>query len=218
MTPRHARITRILRRLHNCYPANPSTALIYHDPFQLLISTMLSAHCTDPRVNSVTPRLFKRFPSAGDFARARKADVEQYIYSTGFYRQKANNIIAASRLLLRKYDGKVPSDMDDLLTLPGVARKTANIVLYYGFNKVEGIAVDTHVRRVSLRLELSQSRTPAHIERDLRMQVPRSKWHLVNYLFIHHGRHICTSRAPQCERCPLLSLCHYGRSVLFCHR
>ncbi|MDY7009498.1 MAG: endonuclease III [Planctomycetota bacterium] len=200
---RTARITAALRKL---YP-DAKTALRHSNPLQLLVATILSAQCTDARVNIVTKDLFKKYKSAGDYAKARQETFEQEIRTTGFYRNKAKNIIAAAKIIIADFDGKVPENMEDLLSLPGVARKTANIVLGNAFGKNDGIAVDTHVRRLSGRLGLSKHTDPVKIEKDLMELVPRRGWTVFSHLLIFHGRAVCGARKPDCEECAISKLC-----------
>jgi endonuclease-3 len=200
---REKKIVSLLRRE---YPSI-RTALEYRTPLQLLISTILSAQCTDKRVNEVTKTLFKKYRGAEDFANASQEEFEKEIRSTGFFRNKAKNIIAASKRICGAYKGKVPDSMDELLTLPGVARKTANIVLSSAFKKAEGIAVDVHVKRLSNRLGLSKKTDPVKIEKDLMEIVPVKDWIDFNYLLVDHGRKICIARKPLCPECVLKKLC-----------
>lgn len=183
--------------------------LHFTSSFELLVATILSAQCTDARVNMVTPRLFKKYPSVEAFASARLSDLEKSMYSTGFYRAKAKNIKACARRILDEYGGDVPARMDDLLSLPGVARKTANIVLHYAFGISKGIAVDTHVRRLSNRIGFSASDNPLVIEGDLMKLFPQKKWPLINTLLIQHGRAICRARKPLCSHCCIVTYCAY---------
>ncbi|MCP2620322.1 endonuclease III, partial [Candidatus Aminicenantes bacterium AC-334-K16] len=194
------------RNLRRTYP-HTRTALHYETPFQLLVATILAAQCTDEKVNQITPLLFKEYPTIADMARARQEDVEAIIRPTGFFRNKARNIIAAARRLMEEFGGEVPDRMDSLITLPGVARKTANIVLSSAFRRAEGIAVDTHVRRLAARLGLSSQKDPNKIEQDLMAIVPREDWLDFNYLLVDHGRAVCHARRPRCAECILRSLC-----------
>ena len=200
---RTARITTVLKKLH----PDAKTALHHRNPLQLLVATILSAQCTDVRVNIVTKDLFKKYKSAADFAKARQEVFEQEIRTTGFYRNKAKNIIATAKKLIDDFGGKVPDNMEDLLSLPGVARKTANVVLGDAFGKSEGIAVDTHVRRLSGRLGLSKHEDPVKIEKDLMELVPRKNWAIFSHLLIFHGRRVCTARKPKCDECGISKLC-----------
>ncbi len=183
------------------------TALLHSNPFELLIATILSAQCTDKRVNEVTKSLFKKYMSPHDYIRASQEDLEKDIYSTGFYRNKAKNIKKLCEILVSDFNGKVPDTMEGLLMLPGVARKTANIVLSAGFGKVEGIAVDTHVKRLSYRLGLTKNTDPDKIEKDLMELVPKKNWDIFSLLLIQHGRNICIAKKPLCNKCVLNRLC-----------
>jgi endonuclease-3 len=206
MKPAKERIGGIIRILRREYPRS-RTALEFQTPLQILVATILAAQCTDERVNRVTPALFRKYPTAAAFAAADRAELEAEIRPTGFFRNKAKNIIGAAQKIVRDFGGQVPSSMADLVTLPGVARKTANIVLSSGFGIAEGIAVDTHVRRVSGRLALSRQLDPEKIEKDLLKLVPRKHWLDFNYMLVNHGRKICQARKPRCPECPLQKLC-----------
>ena len=198
--------------LEKNYP-NATTALRHAGAWQLLVATILSAQCTDARVNKVTPELFIKYRTVKDIASARQPDIEKVIRSTGFYRNKAKNIIGAARMLVDVFGGKVPSTMEDLMRLPGVARKTSNIVLFHSFGKNEGIAVDTHVKRVSFRLGLTRETDPVKIERDLMDVFDRKKWGDLTNLMIAHGRGVCNARKPLCCDCPLAVLCPYAQEI-----
>jgi len=200
------RVREIIRLLRGKYP-NATTALRYKNPLELLVSTMLSAQCTDERVNLVTEKLFKKYKTAEDYANADLKEFEQEIRSTGFYRNKAKNIKNCCRILVERFNSRVPKTMDELLHLPGVARKTANIVLGHGYGIAEGIAVDTHVRRVAQRLGLSDNKDTNKIEEDLMEIVPRKSWIEISDLLILHGRETCTARKPKCNECVLNRLC-----------
>lgn len=200
------RIGEIVAILRKNYPES-RTALRHDNPLQILVATVLSAQCTDARVNMVTPSLFGKYPTAAHFARAKKAILEKEIRSTGFFRNKARNIIGAAKKIAAEYGGRVPDTMEELVSLPGVARKTANIVLSSAYGKAEGIAVDTHVRRLSQRLGLSAEEDPVKIERDLMAIVPKRDWLDFNYLLVNHGRAICQAKKPRCPDCPLKRLC-----------
>lgn len=200
------RTQQILRLLDESYPA-AQCELEYKNPLQLLIATILSAQCTDARVNQVTKDLFKPYKTAQDFATADRAALERAIYSTGFYRNKAKNIQSACRTLVETYGGKVPASMEELLKLPGVARKTANVVLGNAFGIASGITVDTHVRRVAERLSLSRQKDPGKVEKDLMSLVPQSRWIKFSHQMVLHGRYICSARAPKCGQCLLFDLC-----------
>lgn len=196
----------IISSLGKDYP-DPKTELVFRTPHQLLVATILSAQCTDKRVNLVTKGLFRKYRSVKDFAEADIAEFEQDIHSTGFYKNKAKNIIGSSRMILGKYQGKVPETMEELITLPGVARKTANVVLFEAFGKQEGIAVDTHVVRLSNLLGIVQSPDPKKIEQELMSVVPRKDWGRLSNLLILHGRSVCIARRPRCEACCLKKIC-----------
>jgi len=201
-----SRVLEIIDLLERVHP-DAKLALKWNTPLELLIATVLSAQTTDERVNKVTEHLFKRFRTAEDYANADLGELEQHIRSLTFYRAKARNIKKACQILVEKYGGEVPKSMNDLLSLPGVARKTANIVLQNAFGIVEGIVVDTHVRRVSRRLGLTKEDKPDKIERDLMEIVPKEKWMRFADLLIFHGRRICTAKNPKCGECILNKIC-----------
>lgn len=203
---RGERAAEILRILRATYP-DAHCELVHRNPFELLVATILSAQCTDVRVNMVTPALFRRFPDAPSMARARPADLENAIRSTGFYRNKAKNIRAAAAALAEKHRGEVPRDLAALTALPGVGRKTANVVLGNAYGIEAGVVVDTHVGRLSRRLGLTKHRDPEKIEKDLAKLVPRDSWTLWSHLLIWHGRRRCFARNPDCVRCELSALC-----------
>jgi endonuclease-3 len=199
-------VDKILKGLQEEYP-DVTCALDHQDPLQLLVATILSAQCTDVRVNLVTPALFAKYPTAGDFANARLPDLEKLIHSTGFFRNKAKNIQAAGQRLLTEFKGRVPKTMEELLSLPGVARKTANVVLGTAYGIASGIVVDTHVFRLSHRLGLTRAKTPEKVEEDLMKIIPQPDWIQFSHRLIHHGRKVCFARNPQCERCSLNAIC-----------
>jgi endonuclease-3 len=199
-------IDKILVLLKKEYPA-AKIALHFASPLEVLISTMLSAQCTDVRVNLVTKTLFKKYRAVGDYAGADIKTFEQEICSTGFYHNKAKNIINAAKKIIEDFNGKVPDSMEELMQLPGVARKTANIVLFNGFRKIEGIAVDTHVRRLSQRLGFSKDNDPNKIEQDLMKLLDKKEWGNFSYFLIEHGRKICMAKKPKCLECILQNLC-----------
>lgn len=201
------RVQEILNRLQKVYP-NAECALLHRSPWELLVATILSAQCTDARVNMVTPALFKAFPTPKAFAQATPAAIEEYVKSTGFYRNKAKSIHGAAKRVVEVYGGKLPETMDELLTLPGAARKTANVVLGVAFNKAEGVVVDTHVLRISQRLGLTQATEPKKVEQDLMQVLPRDRWIQFSHEIIHHGRQVCVARKPKCKACTLEDLCH----------
>lgn len=201
-----AQTLKVIELLEKEYP-NANIALNYTNPIELLVATMLSAQCTDERVNIVTKTLFKKYRSAKDYARADLAGLEQEIKSTGFYHNKAKNVKNATQMMVEKFGSKVPKTMDELLQLPGVARKTANIVLQNAYGVVEGIAVDTHVRRTSKRLGLTQNEDQDKIEQDLTKLVPKDKWARITDLLISLGRRVCVAKKPKCEMCVLNKIC-----------
>jgi len=207
------RIGDIIRILGKEYP-EAHTSLSFATPLQILVATILAAQATDQRVNVITPGLFKKYPTAADFAGADRAELEQEIRSTGFFRNKAKNIMGAAKKIVDDFGGEVPNTMKELITLPGVARKTANIVLSSGYNKAEGIAVDTHVRRLAGRLGLSKKHDPNKIERDLLEIVPRRHWLDFNYMLVNHGRKVCQARKPKCPECVIQQLCPSAKCFL----
>ena len=200
------KIFEIIELLRCEYPG-VRVALLHSDPFELLIATILSAQCTDRQVNEVTKKLFKKYRSINDYIAASQEELETEIYSTGFYRNKAKNIKKMCEMLVNNFNGEVPDTMEELVTLPGVARKTANIVLSGAFGKLEGIAVDTHVKRLSFRLGLTDKIDQDKIEKDLMELVPRKDWDNFSLLLINHGRNICNARKPACDKCVLNNLC-----------
>ncbi len=200
------RAIEILIRLKRQYPDARCT-LNYETPLQLLVATILSAQCTDERVNQVTPALFARFPDAGAIATANIEDIETLIRSTGFYRNKAKNIQGACRMIVEKYNSQVPKRMEQLLELPGVARKTANVVLANAYGINQGVTVDTHVKRLSNRLGLTEHDNPERIERDLIRLIPQEDWENWSIRLIYHGREICNAKKPACDACMLADLC-----------
>ena len=196
----------ILAGLKKAYP-EAECALTHATPLQLLIATILSAQCTDKRVNLVTPDLFRNYPTAEAFARASLKTLERMIHSTGFFRNKAKNIREACRRLVKEHNGQVPQSMEELLQLPGVARKTANVVLGTAYGVASGVVVDTHVFRISRRLGLTRAKTPEKVEQDLMAQIPAREWINFSHRLIHHGRRICSARSPQCTLCALEPHC-----------
>lgn len=201
-------ITNIIQKLKQQYP-DARCGLNYENPLQLLIAVILSAQSTDNVINKITPALFSKFKTVQDFAQSDLKQLEQYVRSSGFYRNKAKNIMLCCQQIISRHNGKVPNNMHDLLQLAGVGRKTANVVLSNAFGIVEGIAVDTHVKRVSNRLGLSLENNPYKIEQDLIKIIPREDLNIVNSLLIAHGRAICTSRNPRCNICPIKQHCKY---------
>lgn len=210
---RRERVQRILPVLEKTYPS-ARCSLDHHNPLELLVATILSAQCTDERVNIVTKSLFKKYRSAKDYANVPQEALEKDIQSTGFFRNKAKSIRGMASALLEKHGGKVPDTMEALVELPGVGRKTANVVLGNAFGKNEGVVVDTHVGRLSQRLGLTKQTDPVKIERDLMEVVPREVWTLWPHLMIDHGRKICQARKPRCQECPILSDCPAGKKLV----
>lgn len=207
------RALEILRNLKQLYP-EATCSLNYQTPVQLLVAVILSAQCTDERVNKVTPALFARFPDAKSLAFAEREELEILIRSTGFYRNKAKNIQGACQKILKDFQGEVPKTMAELLTLPGVARKTANVVLAHAYGIIEGVTVDTHVKRLSNRLGLTTNNDPVKIERDLMALLPQPDWETFSISIIYHGRAVCKARNPACFSCQLASLCPAANSKL----
>ena len=201
------RLTMILSGLDGTYP-NAQCALIHSNPLELLVATILSAQCTDERVNIVTKDLFRKYRSPQDYVGTPREVLGNDIRSTGFYHNKTKSIQGACRMILEKFAGSVPNTMEELLELPGVARKTANVVLGVAFGKAEGIVVDTHVFRLSRRLELTNADTPERIEADLMHSIPRDRWISFSHQMILHGRHTCKARKPLCSVCPVEKVCH----------
>jgi len=201
------RVNEILRRLDERYPA-ASCALHHRSAWELLVATILSAQCTDARVNMVTPVIFAKYPTVEAFAVLKPEELEPDIRSTGFFRNKAKSIVGAARKLVNDYGGEVPHTMDELLQIPGAARKTANVVLGTWFKIADGVVVDTHVQRISRRLELTKNDAPLKIEQDLMRVIPRDKWIVFAHQIILHGRALCIARKPKCADCPLENLCH----------
>lgn len=196
-------LTSILRK---AYP-DAGCSLDHKDPFQLLMATILSAQCTDERVNRVTPALFKKYPGPAEMAKAQVADLEKLVHSTGFYKNKALSLKEASKTIAENFGGKVPRTMEELLTLRGVARKTANVVLGSSFGIAAGVVVDTHVKRLAFRLGLTKETDPAKIEQDLMKALPKTDWIWFAHALVLHGRAVCDARKPLCEKCPAAGLC-----------
>jgi len=197
----------ILKGLDEAYPA-ATCALVHENAFQLLVSTILSAQCTDERVNQVTATLFKKYPNPKAFAYANPAELEQEIRPTGFFRNKTKSVMGASKKIVEEFHGQVPQSMEQLLTLPGVARKTANVVLGTAFGIASGVVVDTHVTRLAQRLDLTKNDDPKKIEQDLMAVIPRDHWILFSHQLIWHGRRVCQARKPKCIECNLEKLCY----------
>jgi endonuclease-3 len=201
------RISEILKRLDQLYP-EVTCALTHSSAWELLLATILSAQSTDVNVNRVTPELFRKYPTVQAFAALTPEQLEPDVRSTGFFRNKSKSVVGAAKKIVADFGGQVPNDMEELLTLPGVARKTANVVLGTWFKKAEGVVVDTHVHRISRRLELTANDDPQKIEQDLMRIIPRDKWILFSHQIIWHGRKLCIARKPKCVDCPLENLCH----------
>ncbi|SPE40662.1 Endonuclease III [Candidatus Sulfopaludibacter sp. SbA3] len=204
---RKQRVAEILQRLDKMYP-NATCALHHENPWQLLVATILSAQCTDKRVNEVTPGLFAKYPTPADFAAVRPEVLAQDIRSTGFFNNKAKSIVGAAQRVTGAFGGKVPKTMEEMLTIPGAARKTANVVLGTAYGIASGVVVDTHVQRLSARLDLTKNTDPVKIEQDLVKIIPQDKWILFSHQIILHGRALCQARNPQCSACELNSLCY----------
>ena len=201
------RIEELLRRLRAAYPS-AECALLHRNPWELLVATILSAQCTDARVNMVTPELFRKFPTPAAFAQASLPAIEEEIRSTGFYHNKAKSISGAAKKIVGEFNGRVPQTMAELLIIPGAARKTANVVLGVAFGKAEGVVVDTHVLRLSHRLGLTRAEDPKKVEQDLMQIIPKDRWIAFSHELIHHGRQVCIARKPRCAECPLETLCN----------
>jgi endonuclease III len=208
--PAAERAPKIYERLRRAYP-DAHCALDHASPYQLVVATILSAQCTDKRVNMVTPALFAAYPDPESLAAADPARLEDIIKSTGFFRSKAKNLIGMAGAVVERHGGRIPDTMDELVQLPGVGRKTANVVLGNAFGKNEGIVVDTHVGRVSRRLALTRHDDPVKVEQDLMQLYSRRRWTLLSHLFIEHGREVCEARTPRCEICPINHLCPSAR-------
>jgi len=201
------RVQAILKGLDEAYP-EAVCALNHRTPWELLVATILSAQCTDVRVNMVTPALFKRFPTPEAMSKAKLPELEELIKTTGFYRNKAKSLQGAAKKITEEFGGKVPQTLAELITIPGAARKTANVVLGVSFGKAEGVVVDTHVFRISRRLELAKGETPQEVERELMQVIPRDRWISFSHQVIHHGRQVCIARKPKCDKCNLEQVCN----------
>ena len=204
---RAARVRVILEKLDEMYP-DATCALHYRNPWELLVATILSAQCTDKRVNAVTPGLFAKYPTPTDFAAARQEVLANDIRSTGFFNNKAKSVIGAAKMIVNEFSGKVPKTIEELTRVPGAARKTANVVLGTAYGIASGVVVDTHVTRVSRRLDLTKQTDPVKIERDLMKIVPKERWILFSHQVIHHGRALCVARKPKCAECRLNPVCY----------
>lgn len=200
------RAARVLDLLSRRYP-HPDTVLTHSSPWEILVATVLAAQCTDERVNKVTPGFFARWPGPAELARAEPEEVEEVIRSTGFYRNKAKNLVGAARCLVEKFGGEPPKTLAELVTVPGVARKTANIVLFVGYGINEGMAVDTHVKRISHRLGLTAQTDPVRVEQDLMRILPREEWGDFNHRMVQFGRDVCAARKPLCGDCEMADFC-----------
>ena len=201
------RVTAILKGLDEAYP-EAVCALNHKSPWELLVATILSAQCTDVRVNMVTPALFKRFPTPAAMCKATLPELEVLIRTTGFYRNKAKSLQGAAKAVVERFGGRIPETLAELITIPGAARKTANVVLGVSFGKAEGVVVDTHVFRISRRLELAKGDTPQEVERELMKVLPQDRWISFSHQIIHHGRQVCEARKPKCDQCNLEQLCN----------
>ena len=204
---REARVKQILKTLDEMY-GNVTCALIYSSPWELLVATILSAQCTDKRVNEVTPGLFAKYPTPRDFAAARQEALAADIRSTGFFNNKSKSVIGAAKKIVNEFGGVVPKTMEEMLTVPGAARKTANVVLGSAYEIAAGVVVDTHVQRISNRLDLTKNSDPVKIEQDLMKIIPQERWILFSHQMIHHGRALCVARNPKCAECLLNPLCY----------
>jgi endonuclease III len=202
----------LLKALRDAHP-DATCALEHRDPYQLVVATVLSAQCTDERVNQVTPLLFQRCPDPAALAAIPETELQTLIHSTGFFRAKARNLLGLARTVIRRFQGQVPDRMEDLLTLPGVARKTANVVLGVAFGKAEGVVVDTHVKRLARRLGLTSHEAPPKIEQDLMRLFPREDWIDLSHVLIFHGRRFCMARKPRCDECPVQRRCPSASSL-----
>ena len=204
-------IADIIDILKKTYP-NAKCSLDFKTPFEMLVAVCLSAQCTDERVNRTTPSLFAKYDTPEDFANANIKDIEKIVKPCGFYKNKSKNLVNAGKTIVEKFDGKVPENIEELQTIPGVGRKSANVIMLEAFNKTEGIAVDTHCKRLANRIGFSQENEPTKIEKDLCKIIPKKYWKDVNHLFIYHGREICSARNPKCEDCGLSKYCKYMKT------
>jgi endonuclease-3 len=204
---RQARISEILNKLDEMYP-NVTCALVHRTPWELLVATILSAQSTDKMVNQVTPGLFKKYPTIQDFAALRPEVLARDIHSTGFFNNKSKSVVGAAKKILADFGGQVPRTMEEMLTIPGAARKTSNVVLGTAYGIASGVVVDTHVQRISRRLDLTKNTDPVKIEHDLEKIIPKERWILFSHQIIHHGRALCTARKPRCAECKLEPVCY----------
>jgi endonuclease-3 len=212
-TERKARVQLILKALDDMYP-DATCALIHRNPWELLVATILSAQCTDRRVNAVTPGLFRKYPTPRDFAAVRPEALANDIRSTGFFNNKAKSIVGAANKIVGEFGGKVPRTLEELITVPGAARKTANVVLGTAYGIASGIVVDTHVQRISRRLDLTKQTDPVKVEQDLVKIIPQERWILFAHQIIHHGRALCIARKPKCAECRLDPICYAADKTL----
>ena len=196
----------IIQKLKNYYP-DAKCSLDFETPFQMLVAVVLSAQCTDERVNKTTPSIFSKYPTVYDFDKMELSTLEELIHPCGFYKNKAKNLKAAARTIIEKYGGEVPQSMDELMSIPGVGRKSANVIMLEAFHNPQGIAVDTHAKRISNRVGFSKESDPLKIEQDLLKVFPKEYYYDVNHLLVWHGRNICNSRSPKCDECPIKDLC-----------
>lgn len=204
------KIIELIEILKKSYP-DAKCSLDFTTPFEMVAAVMLSAQCTDDRVNLVTPTLFAKYPNIEDYAKCDLSELENIIHSCGFYKNKAKNLKACAQKILDTYNGKIPNTMEELITLPGIGRKSANVIMLEVFNNPQGIAVDTHVKRISNKIGLSSKKEPEQIELDLLKQIPKKYYTDVNHLFIYHGRHTCMARSPKCDSCPVAHLCESSK-------
>ena len=196
----------IIEKLKNYYP-DATCSLDFETPFQILVAVVLSAQCTDERVNKTTPYIFSKYPTVYDFNNMDLSTLEDLIHPCGFYKNKAKNLKAAAKTIIEKYNGKVPDNMDELITIPGVGRKSANVIMLEAFHNPQGIAVDTHTKRISNRIGFSKESDPLKVEQDLLKIIPKEYYYDVNHLLVWHGRKICSARNPKCDSCPISNLC-----------
>ena len=204
------RVTFIIKSLSKIYP-NPQTPLFHRNIFELFVAVLLSAQMQDARLNKILPKLFDKFPTAKAFANAKLENIENALKGVNYYKTKAKHLKQACQIIISKFKGKVPNNLNDLLTLPGVGKKTANVILNEGFNIPSGIVVDTHVKRVAYRLGLTKNTDPKHIEEDLKAIVPKKYWRNFSLWLIFHGRNTCTARKPKCDNCPLKEICPFAK-------
>ena len=203
---------KIVRKLIEMYP-DAKCSLDFKTPFEMLVAVCLSAQCTDERVNKTTPEIFAKYNTPQDFANAKQEDLEQLVHPCGFYKNKSKNLISAGQTIISKFNGEVPQTMEELITIPGVGRKSANVIMLEAFNSPQGIAVDTHCKRIANRLGFSKESEPTKIEKDLCKYIPKEYWKDVNHILIWHGRTTCTSQKPKCEQCELQKYCNFFHAI-----